>query len=62
MDHIPLGRRQRGFSPSSLVSSSITRLGVIFVFASLFPILFLLIAAVFVINYGLGCFANLGMV
>ena len=30
-------------------------------FASLFPILFILIAAVFVINYGLECFANLGI-
>ena len=32
---LPLGGRQRGFSPSSLVSSSITRAGVIFMFASL---------------------------
>ena len=46
---------------SSLVSYLITRLGVIFVFASLFPTLFLLIATVFVINYGLKCFANLGI-
>ena len=46
---------------SSSVSSSITRLGVIFVFASLFPTLFIVIAAVFVINYGLECFANLGI-
>ena len=30
-------------------------------FASLFPILFFLIAAVFVNNYGLECFANLGI-
>ena len=29
------GKRRRGFSPSSSVSSSITRVGVIFVFASL---------------------------
>ena len=35
------------------------RHGVIFVFTSLFPTLFLLIAAMFVINYGLECFANL---
>ena len=42
---------------NSSVSSSITCLGVIFVFASLFPTLFLLIAVVFVINYGLECFA-----
>ena len=39
----------------------ITRLSIIFVFASLFPTLFLLITAVFVINYGLDCFANLGI-
>ena len=31
-------------------------------FAFLFPTLFLLIAAVFVINYDLECFANLGIV
>ena len=49
------------FSPSSSVSSSITHAGVIFVFDSLFPTIFLLIAAVFVINYGLECFANLGI-
>ena len=30
-------------------------------FASLFPTLFLLIASVFVINYGLECFTNLGI-
>ena len=30
-------------------------------FASLFPTLFLLIATVFVINYGLECFASLGI-
>ena len=47
---------------SSSVSSSITRAIVIFVFASLFPTFFLLIAAVFVINYGLECFTNLGIV
>ena len=37
-----------------------TLLDVIFVFASLLPTLFLLIVAVFVINYGLEC-ANLGI-
>ena len=46
---------------SSLVSSSITHLSVIFVFASLFPTLFLLIATMFVINYDLEYFANLGI-
>ena len=59
VDHLQLGGRRRGYSLNFLVSSSITRLGVIFVFASLFPTLFLLIDAVFVINYGLECFANL---
>ena len=44
-----------------MVSSSITHAGVIFVFASLFPTIFLLIDAVFVINYGLECFTNLGI-
>ena len=47
--------------PSSSISSSITHLGVIFVFDSLFLTLFLLIAAVFVINYGLECIAFLGI-
>ena len=61
MDHLLLGGRWRDFSPSSLISSLITRLSVIFVFASLFPTLFLLIVVVFVINYGLECFANLGI-
>ena len=58
---MPRGRR-RGFSPSSSVSSSITHVSVILVFASLFPTPFLLIAAMFVINYGLECFVNLGIV
>ena len=57
---MPRGRR-RGFSPSSSVSSSITHVSVILVFASLFPTPFLLIAAMFVINYGLECFVNLGI-
>ena len=61
VDHLQLGGRRRGYSLNFLVSSSITRLGVIFVFASLFPTLFLLIAAMFVINYGLDCFSNLGI-
>ena len=37
------------------------RASVIFVFASLFPTLFLLIAVVVVINYGLEYFTNLGI-
>ena len=61
MDHLLLGGQRRGFSPSSSISSSMTLLDVIFVFASLLPTLFLLIVAVFVINYGLECFANLGI-
>ena len=47
--------------PSFSISSSITCLNVIFVFASLLPTLFLLNAAVFMINYGLECFAFLGI-
>ena len=45
--------------PNSLVSSSITCAGVIFVFASLFPYSLSLIAAVFVINYDIECFTYL---
>ena len=45
MDHFLLRGRWRGFSLNFLVFSSITCLGVIFVFASLFATLFLLIAA-----------------
>ena len=47
--------------PNSSVSSLITCAGVIFVFTSLFPTLFLLIVTVVVINYGLECFTNLGI-
>ena len=61
MDHFPFRVRRRGFSLSSSVSSSITCADVIFVFASLFPTLFLLIVAVLVINYGLKCFSKLGI-
>ena len=61
MDYLLFGGRRSGFQPSFSVSSSITHPSVIFVFASLFPTLFLLIAAMFVINYGLECFANLGI-
>ena len=61
VDHFLLRERQRGFSPSSSVFLLITCLDVIFVFASLFPTLLLLITVVFVINYGLECFANLGI-
>ena len=61
VDHFLLREWQRGFSPSSSVFLFITCLDVIFVFASLFPTLLLLITVVFVINYGLECFANLGI-
>ena len=46
---------------SSSISSSITHAGAIFVFASFFPYFLSLIAIVFVINYGLKCFTNLGI-
>ena len=38
-----------------------TRADVIFVFTSLLPTFFLLIATIFVINYGLECFSNFGV-
>ena len=57
MNHLTAWRA----APSSSVSSSITRANIIFVFTSLFPTLFLLIAAVVVINYGLERFTNLGI-
>ena len=37
MDYWPLGGRQRGFTPRTSVSSSITHRCVVFVFTSLFP-------------------------
>ena len=42
VDRLPLGGRQRGFSPSSSVSSSITRFGVILWLrlSSLTPVLY----------------------
>ena len=59
MDYCPLGGRRRGFLPSSSVSSSITHLGVILCLHLSFLSLYLLIATVFVINYGLECVTNL---
>ena len=59
MDHLPLGGRWRGFSPNSSVSSSITHRCIIFVFTSLFP--YSLSFNVFVINFGLEYFTNLGL-
>ena len=61
MDYLPLGGRQRGFMPRASVSSSITHrvLSLCLHLSSL--TLFPLIAAVFVINYDLECFANLSI-
>ena len=53
-----LGGQRRGLSPNLLVSSPITHTGVSFVFASLFPTLFLLIVDMVMIHYGVECFAN----
>ena len=55
VDYLPLGGRLRGFTPRVSVSSSITHRCVVFVFASLFPYLCLLISAVDVILIGLDC-------
>ena len=43
MNYLPLGGGQRGFTPSALVSSSITHRCVVLVFAYLFPYLYLFI-------------------
>ena len=59
MDHFLTWKAEERFFTEFFDPSSITRAGVIFVFAFLFLTLFLLIAVVFVINYGLECFANL---
>ena len=56
-----LGGWRRGFLLSSLVSSSITRVGVIFVFASLLPLIFTFNCCCIVINYGLEQFVYLGI-
>ena len=61
MDHLTAWRAADRFFTSFSVSSLITRASVIFVFASLFLTLFLLIVAVIVINYGLECFTNMGI-
>ena len=55
VDYLPLGGRQRGFTPRVLVSSSITHRCVVLVFASLFPYLYLLFSTVDVILIGLDC-------
>ena len=63
MDYFTVQRAaERFFSLSSFVSSSITRASVIFVFASLFLTLFLLITVVVVVNYDLECLTNLAIV
>ena len=59
MDYLPLGGRQRGFTPRASVSSSITHRCVVLVFASLFPYLCLLFSAVNVILIGLDCLSIL---
>ena len=58
MDYLPLGGRQRGFTPRVLVSSSITHRCVVLVFASLFPYLCLLFFTVDVILNWLRLFIN----
>ena len=58
MDYLPLGGRQRGFTPRALVSSSITHRCVVLMFASLFPYLCLLFSVVDVILNWLRLFIN----
>ena len=58
MDYLPLGGRQKGFTPRALVSSSITHRYVVLVFASLFPYLCLLFSTVDVILNWLRLFIN----
>ena len=59
VDYLPLGGRQRGFTPRASVSSSITHRCVVLVFASLFPYLCLLFSAMDVILIGLDCLSIL---
>ena len=59
VDYLPLGGRQRGFTPRASVSSSITHRCVVLVFASLFPYLCLLFSTVVVILIGLDCLSIL---
>ena len=58
VDYLPLGGRQRGFTPRTLVSSSITHHCVVLMFASLFPYLCLLFSTVDVILNWLRLFIN----
>ena len=59
MDYLPLGGRQRGFTPRVSVSFSITHCCVVLVFAFLFPYLCLLFSAVDVILNWFRLFINL---
>ena len=59
MDYLPLGGWQRGFKPRASVSSSITHLCVVLVFASLFSYLCLLFFVVNVILIGLDFLSTL---
>ena len=58
VDYLPLGGRQRGFTPRASVSSSITHRCVVLVFASLFPYFCLLFSVVDVILNWLRLFIN----
>ena len=58
---LPLGGRRKDFSPSSSVSSLITRANVIFVIASLLPLLLPFNCCRVMINYGLKQFVYLGI-
>ena len=58
VDYLPLGGRQRGFTPKASVSSSITYRCVVLVFASFFPYLCLLFSTVDVILNWLRLFIN----
>ena len=58
MDYLPLGGRQKGFTPRASVSSSITHRCVVLVFASLFPYICLLFSAMDVILNWLRLFIN----
>ena len=58
MDYLPLGGRQRGFTPRASVSSSITHHCVVLVFAYFFPYLWLLFSAMDVILNWFRLFIN----
>ena len=58
VDYLPLGRRRRGFTPRTSVSSSITHRCIVLVFASLFPYFCPLFSVVNVILNWLRLFIN----